>query len=866
MGLLALELALLVFALSCSSNNVQASRPRPSGSQSATAPADPCADSALERARVPGLLAEGKLHRARRVLRRANELCDASKRETWAAEVATLADLAAWDEARTLASIIQGDAFAPTDARAAAADALARATKLDVQFVDSDEAKRPMREKYRAAQEQAEAGNASGARDLYVEAWALWRPNGQALVQAGLEARKGGDVAGAQRLFDRGLEELERAKGAITRVDVPNGLPSTGLSWSSRGRIAVNDGRGVSIVAQHSLAEVLRIDGLLEGVFSPDGATLLGHREGGPLALWDAATGDELGAFPDTQMDLRRARFSADGSRVLVASGKVARVFDTATRALLRTLEHEFGVSNAQMSSDGATLMTAGLDAVYFWSPAEKGEPRRLTGAGHDFKAETAELAADGKSFAVVTKNEVAALLDASTGRPIRTFDSSPRWAVTINVAGFTFSQNGKYALPHVWNRDEIVVWDVATGRVAASAPSDEDYSTACFSPAGDLVAIGGRTLQLRDARTGVLLREASGHARGVNALAFAPDGDLLAVAADAPLRLWDLARGETRAARSIRRLQAVAFSRASDAIFGMSDANALLIGRDLERVRTLFADSNRFAVAPDDRLIALGGWRKAPTLHVSSAGGEAPALEIAASDGGCERPFFASGGRVLGAGCERQLRLWDMATGQLQHDVPAPANIHWIVGAPDDRSIATVHADGIRLWDRGALTDPPRLFSVPSNGPVYSVAAAFSPDSARLATSRDGDVWVWSVADGRPLFQSDVSRLEVRSLAFSTDGRLLAVAGEDGSTRLLRAPTYETISILRGLSDVDAAYVLSSDGHFEVFGGAADAARSLALCRVGAVTFELAVCAERLEVRGLLKSLAAGDTSYLRP
>jgi len=58
-----------------------------------------------------------------------------------------------------------------------------------------------------------------------------------------------------------------------------------------------------------------------------------------------------------------------------------------------------------------------------------------------------------------------------------------------------------------------------------------------------------------------------------------------------------------------------------------------------------------------------------------------------------------------------------------------------------------------------------------------------FSPDGKLLAgATHEGPVWVWGVEDGKELAILNVPPLGARALAFSPDGRALAVVHAKGT------------------------------------------------------------------------------------
>ncbi len=98
------------------------------------------------------------------------------------------------------------------------------------------------------------------------------------------------------------------------------------------------------------------------------------------------------------------------------------------------------------------------------------------------------------------------------------------------------------------------------------------------------------------------------------------------------------------------------------------------------------------------------------------------------------------------------------------------------IAFSPDNKQFATVGWNGIlAFWDR--TTGDPIGDPIKTDLRLWSVA--FSPDGRTVAVGGDATFLLWSVHDRRWISQSvDVQRDRVWSVSFSPDGKLVAAAG----------------------------------------------------------------------------------------
>jgi WD40 repeat protein len=256
------------------------------------------------------------------------------------------------------------------------------------------------------------------------------------------------------------------------------------------------------------------------------------------------------------------------------------------------------------------------------------------------------------------------------------------------------------------------------------------------FSPDGHLLATASRdqTARLWDPDTGDCLHTLAGHTNWVNDVAFSPDGHLLATASrDQTARLWDPDTGDC--------------------------------------LRTL--------------------------SHTDSVGGVA---------------FSPDGLLLATGGADRTARLWDPDTGDCLHTLGHAKRVWDLAFSPDGLLLATASGDKrTRLWDPATGKHLRTLGS--HDGPVVTVA--FSPDGHMLATaSGDATARLWNTDTGGCLHTLTGHTRPVYGVAFSPDGHLFATASDDGTARLWDPATGKHLRTLTGHTGGVWDVAFSPDGH----------------------------------------------------
>ena len=852
------------------------------------APDSPCVSAAELRARVPELLASGRLDRTLRVITRANELCREERGATVATEVRALAEIGRYETARALARQLATSADA--DQRSAADEALALVTERDRTFTSDD--RRSMHavleradEARLAAKRLEPARHASErttayerAHGLYLEAWEAWHPNPEALFWAGRAALELGDAAEGQRLFDRAVVELERSTGTTLELDTRLGVEGRACAWSPDGTLlGLADDRRVQLVRREepdawpgTWRDIRTFEGHRDDVvslaFSSDGLLLATASSDETARLWDVETGQLLQTLAGHTAPVSSVAFSPDGQFVATGSyDGTLRLWDVETGQLTLTMEHA-AINDVAFSPDGQLLASKSqTETLRLWRPSTGKLLRTLgeEGVGGDASV---VFSPDGRFVASGYLGDVV-LWDVATGRSIRTFGGQ-----LMIYNSLAFSPDG--TLLASASMHGMLVWDVPTGEQRASFPGAvaQGSHALAFAADGKTMALAGLEFvmwQLDDANSGIGFPS---RANQVRAAAFSPDGGSIATGNDdGALRLWSVdgprrLRVLTGHSGPVRSL---AFSPDGKRIASGSKDRTLRIwssteGRSLRRLEGHTQEVTSVTWSPDGRGLASGATDGSALLWSPVTGRLVRALDGDSSP--VRAVAFSPDGATLAYGGDHgEIRVVEAATGQLLRNIVGHRQgVTSLAFSADGETLASGSLHGsVQLW---RMPDADRLPDLESHTDTVS-AVAFDPVNDLVASgSMDRTVRLWAPETGELLRTLRGHRRGVTSVAFSPDGGTLVSGSEDATVRLWDVATGTELLTLHGLDETGAGYAHTPAGLIEIFGTRGDDVRHLLNCRVGAHLFPFELCAERLVVEDLLPKVLGRDASYLEP
>jgi WD40 repeat protein len=567
--------------------------------------------------------------------------------------------------------------------------------------------------------------------------------------------------------------------------------------------------------------------------YSPDGKLLASSAGGDFLRLWDRKTGKLVRHInmPENWWETQTS-FSANGQAIVFADAKTCRWFDIRTGMETRRCDIKVpeGASKPFFAPGGERYAVIEGDSekelVVYDLPSGK-ERFRKTAKGLWIKEFGFGLA----NFDLVTFSpdggKTLAALEATDKFPMRDcrlwlFDSTTGKSLgDFNPRGpcrtLAFTASANLLLTHSFDgRGEDVsqffrAWNVPAGKLLYESKGYPD--AAALTPDGKSVIVSVRESEIVqvDLRTGNELHRFSGSLWHLY-LALSPDGRTLAAANfDGNISQWDVATGRRLAASAdpATNIFKVQFDDGGKLLWACSDECAAIdwsSGRAAKQTSLPHRKlKGSIQLSPDrSRLAGINSNNKAAIWDVAS-GKELYVVPFDVSFVALPEFLFAPDSKTLYVQTTDSILVCDIDARRTRSLIDWPLlSERGLVISPDGRRLASWIVSQLNSTDEITIRDvaagkPVHRLRNKSNGPVTAVAfgpgdvlamAGYGPGLVGKDEKTTPFLSLWDARTGTRRFGLHGLDDNVRALAFSTDGRLLATGSRDKIVRLWEVAT----------------------------------------------------------------------------
>jgi WD40 repeat protein len=592
------------------------------------------------------------------------------------------------------------------------------------------------------------------------------------------------------------------------------------------------------------LREIANSEAVAVVAVSPDGTKLAGGGKDGTVRLWNIADGKELFKAAGHIGAVAGIAFNNNGQFLASAGAdRTLRFWNPADGKLIAAFGAHAGPVSAVVFHPGANLAaSAGADGVLKYWNVPPAVPRLLAGP-HGDAVICLALSGDGGTVVTGCADKLVRLGSIGNGQLLRTLTGATARVEAVDI------RDNLVAAGTADNR--LLVWQAQDGKLLSNAPAHGGPVTSvAFLPnTNQLVTAGGdgrirlcamppqpeRVVNHPDAVGAAAVfgdgkrlvsggadkvvrtwnldapqqpeRQFSGHTAPLEAVAASPDGKTLASAGDnGVIRLWNLDNGQQAAilGAHLGPVVSLAFHGNGQLLSASTDGGVklwqpaaappkLFAHPGEVAAAVLSADGSRLLTGCSDHQVRL--WNLASGQVERSFGGHALGILAVAIN--------AAGNQAASGSADKTVRVWDAGNAKELRNFAVPAAVHGVAFSPDGKTLAASLADGtIHLFDLG--TGKPTRTLTGHAGIVAAVG--FTPKGELVSAGLDKTVRVWLPAEGKVRLSLDHGG-PVKALTLNKDGARVASGGEDKVVKIWeissgkQMATFSTLAAIHGVS-----------------------------------------------------------------